>query len=255
MRIQKAKMSIYSEILLKADQNRKQFAVLIDPDRITTKDIEKIAQQSAHTGVDLFFVGGSLLIHDNLDKCVKVLKANTDVPVVLFPGNTMQINFHADALLFLSLISGRNSDFLIGQHVIAAPVLKQSSLEIISCGYMLIESGKHTAVHYMSNTNPIPRDKTDIAVCTAMAGEMLGFKMLYLEAGSGAQQSVPVEMIKQVKQNTAIPIITGGGIRTPENAKEAAHAGADIIVVGTALEHNSGLTVEMAKAVHETGQN
>jgi putative glycerol-1-phosphate prenyltransferase len=165
----------------------------------------------------------------------------------------MQMSWKADAILFLSLISGRNAEMLIGRHVIAAPHLKMSPLEVISCGYMLIESGKSTAVQYMSNTVPIPSDKMDIAICTAMAGEMLGLKLIYLEAGSGAQQSVPLQMIEQVKQNIQIPLIVGGGIRTPEKANEAAAAGADIIVVGTAIENNSGLTGEIADAVHRAG--
>jgi len=247
-------MTIYQHILSQSEAGKKQLAVLIDPDKLLNQDVEKIAINAEKSGVDYFFVGGSLLVNNELDQCIKTLKANSKIPVILFPGNTMQMSWKADAILFLSLISGRNAEMLIGRHVIAAPHLKMSPLEVISCGYMLIESGKSTAVQYMSNTVPIPSDKMDIAICTAMAGEMLGLKLIYLEAGSGAQQSVPLQMIEQVKQNIQIPLIVGGGIRTPEKANEAAAAGADIIVVGTAIENNSGLTGEIADAVHRAGK-
>jgi phosphoglycerol geranylgeranyltransferase len=248
-------MTIYQHILSQSEAGKKQLAVLIDPDKLQGQDIEKIAVNAEESGVDCFFVGGSLLVNNELDQCIKTLKANSKIPVILFPGNTMQMSWKADAILFLSLISGRNAEMLIGRHVIAAPHLKMSPLEVISCGYMLIESGKSTAVQYMSNTVPIPYDKMDIAICTAMAGEMLGLKLIYLESGSGAQQCVPVQMIEQVKQNIRIPLIVGGGIRTPEKANEVATAGADIIVVGTAFEKNPGLIAEIADAVHRAGKN
>jgi len=247
-------MPIYQDILTQTEQGRKQLAVLIDPDKLLNKDVESIAISAAKSGVDYFFVGGSLLVNNELDQCIKTLKANAEIPVILFPGNTMQMSWRADAILFLSLISGRNAEMLIGLHVIAAPYLKLSPLEVISCGYMLIESGKTTAVQYMSNTMPIPSDKIDIAICTAMAGEMLGLKLVYLEAGSGAQHSVPLSMIEQVKQNINIPIINGGGLRTPEQVSLVARSGADIIVIGTAFEQNSGLVSEMADAVHKASK-
>lgn len=248
-------MSIYQEILGHTEKGRKQLAVLVDPDKLINRDVESIAINAARSGVDYFFVGGSLLVNNELDQCIKTLKANSEIPVILFPGNTLQMSWKADAILFLSLISGRNAEMLIGRHVIAAPYLKVSPLEVISCGYMLVESGKSTAVQYMSNTMPIPSDKMDIAICTAMAGEMLGLKLIYLEAGSGAQQCLPIQMIEQVKQSINIPLITGGGLRTPEKAYEAADAGADIIVIGTAFENNSGLISEMADAVHKASGN
>ena len=247
-------MAIYQDILTQTKQGRKQLAVLIDPDKLLNKDVESIAINAAKSGVDYFFVGGSLLVNNELDQCIKTLKANSEIPVILFPGNTMQMSWRADAILFLSLISGRNAEMLIGLHVIAAPYLKLSPLEVISCGYMLIESGKTTAVQYMSNTMPIPSDKIDIAICTAMAGEMLGLKLIYLEAGSGAQQSVPLSMIEQVKQNINIPVIVGGGLCTPDQVSEVAKAGADIIVIGTAFEQHSGLVSEMADAVHKASK-
>jgi phosphoglycerol geranylgeranyltransferase len=247
-------MAIYQDILTQTEQGRKQLAILVDPDKLLNKDVESLAVNAARSGVDYFFVGGSLLVNNELDQCIKTLKENSDIPVILFPGNTMQMSWKADAILFLSLISGRNAEMLIGLHVIAAPYLKLSPLEVISCGYMLIESGKTTAVQYMSNTMPIPSDKMDIAICTAMAGEMLGLKLIYLEAGSGAQHSVPISMIEQVKQNISIPLIAGGGLRTPSQASEIALAGADIVVIGTAFEKNSGLISEMADAVHKASR-
>jgi putative glycerol-1-phosphate prenyltransferase len=247
-------MTIFQQIQNRTDSGKKQLAVLVDPDKLQNRDVEKIALNASNSGVDYFFVGGSLLVNNELDQCIKTLKSNSEIPVLLFPGNTMQMSWKADAILFLSLISGRNAEMLIGRHVIAAPYLKLSPLEVISCGYILVESGKTTAVQYMSNTMPIPSDKMDIAICTAMAGEMLGLKLMYLEAGSGAQQSVPVEMIEQVKQNISIPLIVGGGLRTPEKARDAVVAGADIIVVGTALEKDPAILSEMAKAVHEASK-
>jgi phosphoglycerol geranylgeranyltransferase len=243
-------MTIFQQILERTEQGKKQLAILIDPDKLQHKDIERIAGNASKSGVDYFFVGGSLLVNNELDQCIKTLKSNSEIPVLLFPGNNMQLSWKADAILFLSLISGRNAEMLIGRHVIAAPYLKLSPLEVISCGYILVESGKSTAVQYMSNTMPIPSEKLDIAICTAMAGEMLGLKLIYLEAGSGAQKSVPVDMISQVKQNINIPLIVGGGLRTPEKVREAVVAGADIIVVGTALEQNPDIIAGMADAVH-----
>ncbi len=247
-------MTIYQDILTRTEQGRKQLAILVDPDKLLNKDVERIAIDAGKSGVDYFFVGGSLMVNNDLDQCIKTLKANSDIPVIIFPGNNMQLSWKADGILFLSLISGRNPEMLIGLHVIAAPYLKLSPLEVISCGYMLIESGKTTAVQYMSNTMPIPSDKMDIAICTAMAGEMLGLKLIYLEAGSGAQHSVPLSMIEQVKQNINIPLLAGGGLRTPEDASEVAAAGADIVVIGTAFEKDSGLVSEMADAVHKASK-
>ncbi|MBK7212943.1 MAG: geranylgeranylglyceryl/heptaprenylglyceryl phosphate synthase [Bacteroidales bacterium] len=245
-------MSVYSTILDKSLNARKQLAVLVDPDKLDYKQVDAVAKHAAEAGIDYFLVGGSLLINNQLDQCIKTLKEKTNIPVVLFPGNTMQMSWKADAILFLSLISGRNAEMLIGRHVISAPYLKVSQLEVISCGYMLIESGKQTAVQYMSNTTPIPADKNDIAMCTAMAGEMLGLKLIYLEAGSGAANPVPCSMIENVKSSLSIPLIVGGGIRTPQQASDVCKAGADLVVVGTAFEKDPGLISEMAAAVHQS---
>lgn len=229
----------------------KQFAVLIDPDKPTDSEIISIATRSVKSGVDFFFVGGSLLTNNNLDSCIKLLKAHSDIPVILFPGNTYQLSNKADGFLFLSLISGRNAEMLIGRHVIAAPYLRLSGLEVLSTGYMLIDSGRPTTVSYMSSSFPIPNDKNDIAVCTAIAGEMLGMKLIFMDAGSGALNPIPLSMISAVSGSINVPLIAGGGIRNPRMAAECASAGAKIIVVGNTLESNSGLLEEFSAAVHE----
>jgi len=219
-------------------RKRKQLAVLVDPDKLANEEIKKTAKNAQHAGVDYFFIGGSLLINDNLHHSIQIIKDNCNLPVIIFPGNNYQLSSNADAILFLSLISGRNPDMLIGMHVIAAPYIKLSGLESIATGYMLIDSGKPTSVSYMSNSLPIPSDKKDIAACTAMAGEMLGLKMIYMDAGSGAEKSIPSEMIRFVKDSVDIPLMVGGGIKTPELLREKYDAGADIVVIGTQFENN-----------------
>jgi putative glycerol-1-phosphate prenyltransferase len=228
----------------------KAFAVLIDPDKLTPESLLETIQLAKQANVDYLFVGGSLVVTDTLDKVVAAIKANCSIPVVLFPGSPDQITPKADALLYLSLISGRNPELLIGQHVISAPFVRQSGLEIIPVGYMLIDGGTPTTVSYISNTNPIPSNKNDIASCTAMAGEMLGLKVIYMDAGSGAQRAIPTIMISQVAKYIQIPIIVGGGITSPEKAKENCLAGADIIVVGNAIEKDPALISQMAAAIH-----
>ncbi len=228
----------------------KAFAVLIDPDKLTSESLLETIQLAKQANVDYLFVGGSLVVTDTLDKVVAAIKANCSIPVVLFPGSPDQITPKADALLYLSLISGRNPELLIGQHVISAPFVRQSGLEIIPVGYMLIDGGTPTTVSYISNTNPIPSNKNDIASCTAMAGEMLGLKVIYMDAGSGAQRAIPTIMISQVAKYVQVPIIVGGGITNPEKAKENCLAGADIIVVGNAIEKDPALISQMAAAIH-----
>jgi phosphoglycerol geranylgeranyltransferase len=231
-------------------QNKeKQFAVLVDPEQCNEGIIKNLVFLAASSSVDYIMVGGSLLVNDHLDSCIKLIKSETDLPVILFPGSEMQINGKADAILLLSLISGRNPELLIGKHVSAAPYLRTSGLEILPTGYMLIESGNSTTALYMSNTTPIPREKDDIAVCTAMAGEMLGMKLIYMDAGSGAAKPIPASMISSVKEQISVPLIVGGGIRTPEIALESCKAGADVIVVGTAIEKDIQLIKEIADAV------
>lgn len=235
---------IYSSILEAKNKGQKQFAILIDPDKMPSAEALDLALDA---GVDFFLIGGSLLTNGNLHNCIEFVKKSTQIPVILFPGNLLQIDDSADAILFLSLISGRNPEMLIGKHVIAAPVLRASKLEVISTGYMLIESGNQTTVSYMSNTMPIPADKEDIAMCTAMAGEMLGLKMIYMDAGSGAKNPIPLKMIKKVRSSISIPLIIGGGINTAEGVQQACDAGADIIVIGTALEKDITIVSKLAK--------
>jgi phosphoglycerol geranylgeranyltransferase len=243
-------MSVFSLISGRKKNNYKQFAVLVDPDKLETKEVETLARNAGEAGVDFFFVGGSLLVNDHLNECIRALKANAGIPVILFPGSPLQISPLADAILFLSLISGRNAEMLIGNHVVAAPLLKQLELETIPTGYMLVESGRATTVSYMSNTNPIPHDKNDVAACTAMAGEMLGLKLIFMDGGSGALTPISSHMIDAVRRHTTLPLITGGGIKTPEKAVENCLSGADIIVVGNSIEKNPGLIGEISAGIH-----
>lgn len=240
-------MSIYERF---KDKSRKKIAVLIDPDKPTDAQVLSIVAKANAADVDFFFVGGSLLTTDSLEHCIKVIKANSSIPVLIFPGNSLQISKYCDGFLLLSLISGRNSEMLIGRHVIAAPYLKLFGNEIIPTGYMLIDSGRPTSVSYMSDTTPIPHDKDDIAMCTALAGEMLGLKLIYLEGGSGAVNPVSDSMISKVRQMIDIPLIVGGGISTPEMAAAKARAGADVICVGTRFEEEPELLQRFADAVH-----
>lgn len=230
-------------------KQKKQLAVLIDPDKLSPEQLANTSGIAQKAGVDFLFVGGSLMTSDTLFHCIRTLKENSKIPVILFPGNSYQISRNADAMLFLSLISGRNPDMLIGMHVLSAPYIKLSGLETIPTGYMLIDSGKPTSVTYMSNSFPIPNNKKDIAACTAMAGEMLGLRIIFMDAGSGALQSVPEEMISFVKGSIEIPLVIGGGIRTVEKAHSVIVAGADIIVVGNAFEERPELIYDFAETI------
>ncbi len=239
-------------------RKQKQLSILIDPDKPSDQELESLTRKAEKAGVDYFFVGGSLLTSGSLDACVKILKENSDIPVILFPGNTYQISTRADAILFLSLISGRNPDMLIGMHVIAAPYIKMSGLEVIPTGYMLIDSGQPTAVTYMSNSFPIPHDKKDIAACTAMAGEMLGLRTIYMDAGSGALQTVSQEMTGFVKKSIEVPVIVGGGIKDENTLENILNAGADIAVVGNKFESDPDLVLrfmDKVKSLNEGNLN
>lgn len=241
---------IYQQITQAKQAGEKRFALLIDPDEVSLAGLPALAELGAQTGVDFLFVGGSLLVHNTLSDCLSKLRSSCSLPIVLFPGSPLQIDEKADALLFLSLISGRNPELLIGQQVISAPYLRHADLEVIGTGYMLIDGGAPTTVSYMSNTTPIPADKPDVAMATALAAEMLGLRMLYLDAGSGARNSIPEAMIKRVSGAVSIPLIVGGGIRTPERAFQVASAGADVVVVGNAIEKDRRLLRAMVEAVH-----
>lgn len=237
---------LYAQLLRARETGQKQLAVLIDPDKASPEQLSQILQLANDTIVDYLFAGGSLLVRGETDNCVQQIKKESNIPVILFPGNHIQLSRHADGILLLSLISGRNPEFLIGQHVVAAPELRKSKLEIIPTGYLLIDGGTPTAASYMSNTLPIPAGKPEIATATAIAGEMLGLKAIYLDAGSGAGQVVPAAMIREVRRHIHIPLIVGGGIHSAAQAEAAAAAGADLIVIGTAFEKNPGLLPEIA---------
>ena len=251
MSLTKQMKPIFASIQEKKILKQKSFAVLLDPDKLSEASCKKMVALGNENKIDYFFVGGSLLTDDSLAKVITIIKASSDIPVIIFPGSNSQICKEADAILLLSLISGRNADALIGQHVIAAPLLKQSGLEILPTGYILIDSGRQTTVSYISNTTPIPADKPSIAACTAMAGELLGLKLIYLDGGSGALNPVSAEMIKTVQKSVDAPIIVGGGINTKEKAYNALMAGADLIVVGNGIEKNPSLLSEIASIVHE----
>jgi phosphoglycerol geranylgeranyltransferase len=245
-------MTIFKTLRERFREGKKSIAVLVDPDKVEDPArLLHLINLASENCVDFFFVGGSLVTSPNLSEVVKKIKDNVSIPVVLFPGNSIQIDPSADALLFLSLISGRNPELLIGQHVIAAPILKNTRLEIIPTGYILINSGKLTSVAYISNTMPIPDDKYSLAACTAMAGEMLGLQMIYLDAGSGAEKEISSKMISTVRKAVNIPLIVGGGINTARKAINALEAGADLIVIGNALEKDPDLLTEVSEKIYE----
>jgi len=241
---------LYKEFMEKKSKGIKSFAVLIDPDKADEASLLKLIELSTKAKVDYFFVGGSLVVSNSTDECINTIKANCDIPVLLFPGAPSQISKYADGLLYLSLISGRNAELLIGQHVISAPMVKKSGLEIIPTGYLVIDGGAPTTVSYISNAAPIPSDKDDIAICTAMAGEMLGLKLIYMDAGSGAKLPITESMIAKVAGNVAIPIIVGGGIISSEKAAQNCKAGADVIVIGNAIEKDPSIIDGISSAIH-----
>ena len=241
---------LLSNLYERKENGQKSFAVLIDPDKVNLDNFTNLLDLCIEHHANYIFVGGSLITDYVMSDVIAKIKSYTNIPVILFPGNSLHIDNQADAILLLSLISGRNPEFLIGQHVISAPVLRKSGLEILPTGYMLIDSGRQTTVSYISNTNPIPHDKPGIAACTAMAGEMLGLKLTYLDAGSGAMNPVSPEMIAAVRQSVDTPIIVGGGINSIKKAKNALSAGADVIVVGNGIEENIDLLKEIAITVN-----
>ena len=230
--------NLYSQIIKSKTNNQKLLAILLDPDKLVLENLDLLISKINQSPASHIFIGGSLVTTTIIDELIVKIKQNCNLPIVLFPGNPSQISDKAHAILFLSLISGRNSDFLIEYQVKAAPILKQTQLEIISTGYILIESGTETAVERVSKTKPLDRNNLDFALATAQAGEMLGNKLIYLEAGSGAKQAVPLEMIKKVSQNIEIPLVVGGGIEDLQGIQKAYNAGADLVVIGTAFEND-----------------
>jgi phosphoglycerol geranylgeranyltransferase len=239
-------LALLEKLKISKNQQIKQLAVLIDPDKAKPKDLEYLVSLAEEAEVDYFFVGGSFLEEDATDITVQHIKSISTIPVIMFPGSPAQISQYADALLLLSLISGRNPDLLIGRHVEAALKLMQAKIEIMPTGYILIDGGRATTVSYISNTMPIPADKGEIAAFTALAGVQLGLQIIYMDAVSGALYSIPSKMIRQVSRLIDVPLIVGGGIRSVEQMKEAYNAGADVVVVGNAFEKNPDLLIEMA---------
>jgi putative glycerol-1-phosphate prenyltransferase len=244
------KNKLYQHFVKNKQQGKKSLAVLIDPDKVDNYKIEQLITLATESKVDYLLVGGSLIISNHLDQCIQQIKSLCDIPVILFPGSPAQVSKYADALLYLSLVSGRNAELLIGQHVVSAPFVRKSGLEIMPTGYMVIDGGAPTTVSYISNATPIPSDKNEIALCTAMASEMLGMKLIYMDAGSGAKRSITESMIEMVSKNIEVPLLVGGGISDPEKAYVNCKAGADVIVIGNAIEKDPGLIKEMANAVH-----
>jgi phosphoglycerol geranylgeranyltransferase len=230
-------------------RGRKCLAVLVDPDSGKLTDLDHRIHLANRCGVDYFFVGGSMLSEDHMGACLRTLRSHSDIPVILFPGNVYQVSDHADAILYLSLLSGRNPDYLIGKQVEAAMRLAESALEVIATAYLLIEGGHSNTAAYLSQTQPIPRDKPEIAVATAVAAQLLRFQWIYLEAGSGAQWPVPLETVRAIAERVQTPIIVGGGLRKPEQLEACLVAGADLVVVGNALERDPELLREMSAVV------
>jgi phosphoglycerol geranylgeranyltransferase len=230
---------IYDEILLAKAQNRKLLAILFDPDKIEINHLSVLIEKIKMSPATHILVGGSIVESDKIDELVLLLKEKLTLPIILFPGNPSQISLHADGILFLSLLSGRNPDYLIEHQINAVPLLRKSNLEIISTGYILIESGSQTAVERVSQTQPMDRKNIELVCQTAKAGEYLGNKLIYLEAGSGAKLAVPLEMIKAVSKEILIPLIVGGGIRSHQAIQAAFESGADMVVIGTAFENDS----------------
>ncbi|MBA64635.1 MAG: geranylgeranylglyceryl/heptaprenylglyceryl phosphate synthase [Candidatus Marinimicrobia bacterium] len=246
-------MSVLQSLKNIIESRGASYVILIDPDKNNQKSILSQVETANCSNVDAIFVGGSLMMDMNYNDRVEQIKKLSNIPVVLFPGGVNQINKYFDAVLFMSLLSGRNPHYLIGEQVISAPIIKDLKLETIPTGYILLDGGTVTSVEFMSGTRPIPMDKEDIVASHALAGQYLGMQFIYLEAGSGAEHAVTKEIIEVVDDTIDIPIIVGGGIRTPSLADLAVKAGASVIVTGTAVEKNSNCMEEFANAVHWKG--
>ncbi len=245
-------MKIYNHLLNTIKEKGAAYLVLLDPDKLSVDKLPVFLKHCEKSGVDGFLVGGSLMINGDFESFIEKVKINSKIPLIIFPGSITQVSSFADAILFLSVVSGRNPEHLIGKHVLAAPSIKKSGIEPISTAYILVESGSTTTAVYMSGSLPIPRNKPEIAAATALASEYLGMKLIYLEAGSGADFSVPNEMIKAVSNQCSVPIIVGGGIRNPQTAREKVKNGASVIVTGNYFEdeNNWDLIKDFASLVH-----
>ncbi len=245
-------MKIYNYLLNRISEKGAAFFILLDPDKIEGTKLKNFIKHCVNAGVDAFLVGGSLLMHGDLKSFILSIKEITETPVIIFPGALNQIHPEADALLYLSVVSGRNPEHLIGKHVLAAPLIKRCGIEPISTGYMLIESGARTTAEYMSGSQPIPRNKPEIAAATALAAEYMGMKLIYLESGSGAELTVPPKMVKIVSSTVSVPVIVGGGIRNAQTASQMVSAGAKIVVIGNHFEdeNNWDLISQFSDAIH-----
>jgi putative glycerol-1-phosphate prenyltransferase len=245
-------MKTYNYLLNTIETKGAAYLVLLDPDKLPDEKLIPFVRHCEKSGVDGFLIGGSLMINGDMNSFIEKIKIESSLPAIIFPGSINQISPIADAILFLSVISGRNAEHLIGKHVIASPLVKRARIEPISTGYILIESGVTTTAVYMSGSLPVPRNKPEIAAATALAGEYLGMKLIYLEAGSGAQDSVPDEMVKAVSEECSVPVVVGGGIRNPQTARKKVENGASIIVTGNFFEdeNNWHLIKDFANSIH-----
>ena len=237
-------MTIYENILQAKAKNEKLLAILIDPEKVTVEDAIILAKKIKNSPATHIFVGGSTFSGSHLGKLITVLKQKTNLPTLIFPGHPFQISEEADGILFLSLLSGRNPDYLIEHQINSVRILEQTNLEVIPTAYLLIDGGKETAVQSVSQTKPIAHSDIELAYRTAKAGELLGMKLIYLEAGSGANQNVSLEMIKYITENCKIPVIVGGGIRSMQSIQQVYDSGADLVVIGTAFENDSNFFKE-----------
>ena len=246
-------MNIYNQLLKTIEKKGAAYLILLDPDKLNSDKLQSFIKRCNDADVDGFLIGGSLMLNGDFDDFIKTVKQSTNLPVIIFPGAINQVSSNADAILFLSVVSGRNPEHLIGKHVLAAPLIRRANLEPISTAYILVESGTQTTAQYMSGSLPIPRNKPEIAAATALASEYIGMKLIYLEAGSGAQQTVPNEMVKAVSSICSVPVIVGGGIKSPKVAREKVDNGAKIIVTGNFFENenNWSLIKEFADAIHK----
>ena len=239
--------NLYQDILTAISLKEKLLAVLIDPDKMRLEDVSTFMIKLKASPATHIFVGGSTVEENETDLLIRKLKRWTKLPILIFPGDVSQLSSHADGLLFLSLVSGRNPDYLIGKQVEAVSVLRTMQLEIIPTGYLLIENGKETAVERVTKTHPLNRQNIQAIVDTAKAAELLGMKCIYLEAGSGAIDPINSEIIQSVKRELQIPLIVGGGIKSKNQLDAAYHSGADLVVIGTAFEENDLFFEEINK--------
>ncbi len=238
-------MKSQNKILKKFSSQKGQIAILIDPEKSNKEDaLIRLIRNAEIAEIDYFFIGGSTVTKYDFEKVISILKNNTNIPLIIFPGSAYQISEKADAILYLSLISGRNPEYLIGQHVNSANELFEMDIEIMPTGYILIDGGNKSSVAYVSQTTPIPRDQTNIATKTAIAGVLQGKQIIYFDAGSGAKKTIPIEMIKNI-QKLNVPIIVGGGIKKIETINEYKNSGVNVIVLGNHIENNIDFVLDL----------